>query len=219
MTKNTLSIAPGVITEHIGDDVVVMLPGSTDVLRLSGDAAGAVRVVQAGGVPSLPSETVSDLVKRGVLVSQAEVSRRDLIKAGAIGAGAGIAVLAMPGVAAASSVQRTQLIGVYYPGFYIASYTDSLLEESAVQSYLEANGLPADLPSVPDPLITDDEGILLDVPELGIFGAEVDSFINDPGYFQIEWDVNAGVNAPDFMVGYFTWNQQEFEVHFVNDSN
>jgi hypothetical protein len=104
MTKNTLTISPGVITEHIGDDFVVMLPGSPDVLRLSGDAASAVRAIQAGGVPVLSEASVSDLVERGVLVSQAGVSRRGLIKAGAIGAGAGIAVLAMPGVAAASSL-------------------------------------------------------------------------------------------------------------------
>jgi hypothetical protein len=103
MAHHTLSIAPGVITEHVGDDVMAILPGSTDVLTLSGDAAIAVRAVQAGDAPVLPTATVSELVERGVLVTRSGMTRRGLIKAGAIGAGAGIAVLAMPGVAAASS--------------------------------------------------------------------------------------------------------------------
>jgi hypothetical protein len=103
MSHHTLSIAPGVIIEHLGPDVVVMVPGSTEVIKLSGDAAHTIRAIQAGDVHALPSETVSELVDRGIVVSQAGMSRRGLIKAGAIGAGVGIAVLAMPGVAAASS--------------------------------------------------------------------------------------------------------------------
>jgi hypothetical protein len=103
MTSNQLSIAPGVIIERIGDDVLVIVPRSTDVMRLSDDAARTIRAIQAGHAPVLPTATVTELVERGVLVSEAGMSRRGLIKAGAIGAGAGIAVLAMPSVAAASS--------------------------------------------------------------------------------------------------------------------
>jgi hypothetical protein len=98
-----MSIAPGVIVENIGDDVVVMVPGSTEVIKLSGEVAHTIRSIQAGETSVLPSETVSELVDRGIVVSQAGMSRRGLIKAGAIGAGAGIAVMAMPGAAAASS--------------------------------------------------------------------------------------------------------------------
>jgi len=97
-----MSIAPGVIVENVGDDVVVMLPESTEVIRLSGDAAQLVRAIHNGQLV-VPSETVTELINRGILVSQTGMSRRGLITAGAIGAGAGVAALAMPGVAAAAS--------------------------------------------------------------------------------------------------------------------
>jgi hypothetical protein len=96
-------MAPGVVVEHVGDDVVVLVPGSTEVMKLSGGVAHTIRSIQAGATSVLPSETVSELVDRGIIVSRAGMSRRGLIKAGAIGASAGIAVMAMPGVAAASS--------------------------------------------------------------------------------------------------------------------
>jgi len=103
MSQHVLSIAPGVIIEHVGSDVVVMVPESTEVIKLSGDAAHIIRNIHAGDVHVLPSEAVSELVHRGIVVSQAGLSRRGLIKAGAIGASAGIAVMAMPGAAVAAS--------------------------------------------------------------------------------------------------------------------
>jgi len=103
MSQSTLSIAPGVIIEHVGADVMVMVPGSSEVIKLSGDAAHTIRNIQTGDVSFLPSETVSELVDRGIVVSQAGMSRRGLITAGALGAGAGIALLSMPAAAASSS--------------------------------------------------------------------------------------------------------------------
>jgi hypothetical protein len=103
MSHHTLSIAPGVIIEHVGADVVVMLPGFTEVIKLSGDAAHTLRNIQAGDVHVLPSEAVSELVHRGIVVSQAGMSRRGLITAVALGAGAGIVMLSMPAAAAAGS--------------------------------------------------------------------------------------------------------------------
>jgi hypothetical protein len=114
MSQHALSIAPGVIIEHVGSDVVVMVPESTEVNKLSGDAAQTIRAIQAGDVSVLPSETVSELVDRGIVVSQGGMSRRGLIKASAIGAGAGIAVMVMPSVAAASSVNIIELNGLIY---------------------------------------------------------------------------------------------------------
>jgi TctA family transporter len=99
---NRIALASGVVVEDLGVDLMVMVPGSTEVLTLSGDAAEAVRLVQSGS-PVTTDAVVSDLVRLGVLESP-ELSRRGLIKAGAIGAGAGIAVMAMPSVAAASSL-------------------------------------------------------------------------------------------------------------------
>jgi hypothetical protein len=87
----------------VGEDVVIMLPRATEVIRISGDAASAIRAIEAGDTPVLHSAIVADLMERGVVVFKTGMSRRALITSGAIGVGAGIAVMAMPSVAAASS--------------------------------------------------------------------------------------------------------------------
>jgi hypothetical protein len=102
VVSKRLRVVSDAVVEELGSDLMVMLPGSSDVLFLSGESAGVVRQVQ-GGKSVEVNGTVSDLIARGVLES-AKLSRRGLITAGAIGAGAGIAVMAMPGVAAAASV-------------------------------------------------------------------------------------------------------------------
>jgi hypothetical protein len=96
-----VSLSPGVVVEEVGNGVMVMAPGSQDVVSLSGRAAEVVRSVQSG-VSVVDDSLVAELTVLGVL-EVSGISRRGLIKAGAIGAGAGIAVLAMPGVAAAAS--------------------------------------------------------------------------------------------------------------------
>jgi hypothetical protein len=96
-----IAIATGVVVEDLGADLMVMVPGSPEVLTLTGNSANAVRRVQSGS-PAVIDAAVSDLVRLGVLETTG-LSRRGLVKAGAIGAGAGIAVMAMPSVAAASS--------------------------------------------------------------------------------------------------------------------
>lgn len=100
MTK--YSLTPGAIVERIGDDLMVVVPGQTDVVSLSGRPADVLLRLAAGtGVdPSEPA--LRDLIQLGI-ISAPGLSRRGLIRAGAVGAGAGIAVLAMPSVAAASS--------------------------------------------------------------------------------------------------------------------
>ena len=95
-------LVSGVVVEQVGDDVLVVVPGTTEALRLSGEAAKTVLTIQAGESVSSSDPVVGELVARGV-VEGPGLSRRGLIKAGAIGAGAGIAVLALPSVAAASS--------------------------------------------------------------------------------------------------------------------
>jgi hypothetical protein len=101
-TMKKATVTPGVLVEHVGDDLMVIVPGNSDVISLSGRPAAVLVDVQAGREvdPSEPAlKALSDL---GIVTSPG-MSRRGLIKAGAIGAGAGIAVLAMPNVAAASS--------------------------------------------------------------------------------------------------------------------
>jgi len=136
--KSSMSIAPGVIVEMVGDDVVVMVPGSTEVIRLSGDSAHTIRAIHAGDVSVLPSHTVTELMERGILISRAGMSRRGVLKAGAIGAGAGIAVLTMPSVAAASSPGTTTGVQAFW--------TDKETDGSSVTriDYV-VSGLPANV--------------------------------------------------------------------------
>jgi hypothetical protein len=243
MSKNPLSLAPGVVTEYVGDDVVVMMPGYPEVVKLSGEAASTVRAIQAGEAPVSSPATLSELVECGVLASQQGVSRRGLVKAGAIGAGAGIAVLSMPGVAAASSREApapegtapgeaapegpkpTQLIGFFSPisdYLNIGSGTSYLLSDPDVQAFLADNGAPNNLPSLPDSFPSTDLSDIsdLDVPELGLsnvrFG-ESGSRLT-PGDTYLEWlpQVGSLSSAPFAVIGYFTWDDQEFEVFFFN---
>jgi hypothetical protein len=231
MSKNTLSLAPGVVTECVGDDVVVMVSGSAEALKLSGEAASAVRAIQAGEAPVSSPATLSGLVGCGVLASQPGVSRRGLVKAGAIGAGAGIAVLSMPGVVAASSGEvpegpkPTQLIGRFssiMDYLSIAPWTSYLLDDADVQAFLAENGAPNNLPSLPDSLPSTDLSDIsdLDVPELGLsnvrFG-ELSSRLT-PGNTYLEWLPQEGSlsSATFAVIGYFTWDNQEFEVFFFD---
>jgi hypothetical protein len=105
MTK--YSLTPGVIVERVGDDLMVIVPGNNDVVSLSGRPAEVLLDVKAGRRVDSADSALGDLVNLGVITAPG-LSRRGLIKAGAIGAGAGVAVLAMPGVAAASSTTALQ---------------------------------------------------------------------------------------------------------------
>ena len=101
--RNMPQLVSGVVVEQVGDDVLVVVPGTTEALCLSGEAAETVLTIQAGQSVSSSDAVVGELVARGV-VEVPGLSRRGLIRAGAVGAGAGIAILALPSVAAASSV-------------------------------------------------------------------------------------------------------------------
>ena len=96
-----VTLASGVVLEQLAGEVLVVVPGN-DVVRLSGAPADLVLDLQAGKQVDSSHPSVSDLAQLGV-VTVSGLSRRSLLKAGAIGAGAGITVLSMPNVAAASS--------------------------------------------------------------------------------------------------------------------
>lgn len=100
--KNSPTLTRGVVVQLIGGEVLVFVPGGANVMRLSHDAASIVLDLQAGKSVDSSSSTVAELLDLGVLATTG-FSRRGLIKAGAIGAGAGIAVLAMPQAAMAAS--------------------------------------------------------------------------------------------------------------------
>jgi len=191
VSKSSMSIAPGVIVENIGDDVVVMVPGSTEVIRLSGDGAQLVRALRDGH-PVVPTQTVTELVNRGILVSPTGMSRRGLIKAGAIGAGAGITVMAMPNAAVASSIQFIDLIGGWYEnlGFY---------------NFELANAFWTPPIDFPDPMPSTD---ISDVSKLSIAGTTVDIEssnldVNNGALF-ISWG-GAITGFTDGDEGTFTW--------------
>lgn len=98
----SISVTPGVIVERVGDDLMVIVPGNSDVVSLSGRHAEMLLDVKADRTVDSADPALHDLIDLGIL-SAPGLSRRGLIKVGAVGAGAGIAVLAMPGVAAAAS--------------------------------------------------------------------------------------------------------------------
>ena len=98
----SVRLAKGVVTEQVGGDLLVVVPGNFDVLRLTGEAASTLSKIQSGVGIDLTSPVLRELFARGIVVNPG-ISRRGLITSGAIGAGAGIAVLALPGIAAASS--------------------------------------------------------------------------------------------------------------------
>jgi hypothetical protein len=102
MSYSQVTISSGVISERVGNELLVIVPGRTDTVRLTGHAADLFLDIQAGTKVDTADLVVADLVDLGITQASG-MSRRGLIKAGAIGAGAGIAVLAMPGVAAAAS--------------------------------------------------------------------------------------------------------------------
>ena len=119
------SVAPDAVVEVVGADVFVHLPGSSEVIRLSGATAEAFLAIQAGEQVDSLDKAVHELVAIGVVQSRG-LSRRGLVKAGAIGAGAGITVLAMPSIAAASSVEP----GLEEPGLEEPGLTGILFAET-----------------------------------------------------------------------------------------
>ena len=96
-------LSPHAVIEDLGHEVMVVVPGQSSALKLSGPHAEAVRSLQAGRSVYVPTDVVVELADWGVVQQKATMSRRSLIRAGAVGAGAGVAALAMPSVAAASS--------------------------------------------------------------------------------------------------------------------
>jgi hypothetical protein len=232
----SVTVVPGVIVERVGDDLMVIVPGNSDVVTLSGRPAKVLLEVKAG-VKVDPSDlALRNLVDLGI-VSTPGLSRRGLVKAGAIGAGAGIAVLAMPGVAAASSrpeptpdetideeptVQRTQLVGAFIRSdannyFYLANYNSWILDEVSVIEYLDDAGVTTDLALLPDSL---DSGDLTDITDLEVPGFNLTATLApNPTETYIEWLADSTVDFTDFdfaVVGYFSWAGEDFEVYFFN---
>jgi hypothetical protein len=100
---NRFELVEGVLLEQVGGDLLVAVPGSLETLRLTGDVANTLRAIHSGVAVDFVGSDITDLIKLGVVADRSKVSRRGVVRAGVVGVGAGIAVLAMPSVAAASS--------------------------------------------------------------------------------------------------------------------
>lgn len=208
-----IAIASGVVVEQLGADLMVMIPGSTGVLTLSGDAATAVRRIQSGS-PVATDAVVSDLVRLGVLETSG-LSRRGLIRAGAIGAGAGIAVMAMPSVAMASSEQSIDggsgRFRLYYNDgptplerWYAFEWTTPLLAEQPED--------PSNLEIDTDETYTSVEFYMGEVYGPGMF---------DPptGEWMFSWVIkDFDLVESGSYSGTFDWDGNSYEVNFTWDS-
>jgi len=112
MSLHSVWVSSGVISERVADSLLVILPGRTDAVRLTGHPAELFLDIQAGNKIDVSDPAVADLIDLGILQAS-RMSRRGLIKAGAIGVGAGIAVMALPSVAAAASQVVVNLEGYW----------------------------------------------------------------------------------------------------------
>lgn len=98
----SVQLARGVLVEHLGNGVLVVVPGQDQAVRLTGEAAVTLSQISSGQVVDPTRLVVRELAARGI-ITLSGFSRRGLIRAGVIGASAGIAAIAMPNAAMAAS--------------------------------------------------------------------------------------------------------------------
>jgi len=205
---NQPCIAQGVLIEKIGEELVVVIPGSHEALRVTGQEALALSEIKSGHVVNADSPAVLKLAELGV-IDVPGLSRRGLIKAGAIGAGAGIAVLAMPSVAAASSepnVAALTITGFFYPirnpGFF----------EWAIEVD-NTSGVPLPLPNTTGVGITD-----LEISGFPPTRFKRLNYANDTDWiirFESDPEATEITKPSPPFTGFFTWGSQDFEVSFT----
>ena len=240
--RNMPRLVSGVVVEVVGDDVLVVVPGTTDALSLSGEAAKTVLTIQAGQSVSSSDPVVGELVARGV-IEVPGLSRRGLIRAGAVGAGAGIAVFALPSVAAASSPVQppsppTVVWGVYtrqngptvptvrnQTQVNMQNPPSPLQNDTLVVNFLTRNNLPLDTPNFPSPIPSQDFNDIsaLSVQatsNLAAFTIQLEPTlgnVNDNVIWQdltvpTPWDINEP--APD-LVATFSWAGEQFKIYLA----
>jgi len=76
----------GFSTKKIAEELVVVIPGSNEALRITGQEGHALTEVQSGHVVNADSTPVRQLAELGV-IDMPGLSSRGLIKPGVIGAG------------------------------------------------------------------------------------------------------------------------------------
>jgi hypothetical protein len=209
---NRFELVEGVVLEQVGDDLLVAVPGSLETLRLTGDVANTLRALHSGVAVDCVGSDINDLIKLGVVADRSTVSRRGLIRAGAVGVGAGIAVLAMPSAAAASS-RCDRLNGSWAPGtpfsFFLA----------------EGNQFGIPSPNFPSRPLPDGNPSPLSVDSYGV--VPVSAFLDDGVVGAVQWQFGleddappppVDIMAPDLTIvleGSFTWGGQCYTVRFM----
>jgi hypothetical protein len=204
-----LAVNEAAVLEFVGEDVLVMTPGSTEILKLSGQAAHVVRSVHQGTPVAESRPEVPELIRLGVLTSGNHLSRRGFVRAGVMAAVAGIAVMAMPGVAAASSTKFISLTGEWF-------YSDP-------DGFLAGFSVPG--ANLPNPVPSSDETKIssLTIPGLGPVPREFALFTGP--FAEIIWgypSVQGVLTESSVPKGTFTWtdtsgNAIHYEVTFTYD--
>lgn len=90
--------------ERVDDGYLVLLPGASEVLHLTGDTAEAFETIHGGtgAMPERLAAAADRLADLGV-VGRPGWTRRRMLRTGVTVAAAGVAVVALPTVAAAAS--------------------------------------------------------------------------------------------------------------------
>lgn len=203
LSSSWFTVSHGVVCERVGDELMVIVPGRPEVVKLTGEAADVFLSVQAGRVQNVSEALLSELETLGI-IHLPGLSRRGLIRAGAIGAGAGIAVLSMPTIAAASSNLESDPdtdgnLDPQYQGTHIivSGQVDFLLNDSDGE-FVGSNPSALTLVSPTD-----------------LSGTTVNFYRRSPSN-TLEW--NEGLDLLGFagatIIGEFTWGNQTFTVTF-----
>jgi hypothetical protein len=111
-------LADKLLIEKVGEEILVLHADSLESLRLTGEAAKIVEELQENGRSTLPeSDAATELLSAGILETEqpSGLSRRSVLKSGAIAVGAGVASLALPSAAYAASVAYVEVTGEWAP--------------------------------------------------------------------------------------------------------
>lgn len=216
--SKSVSLVAGVVVERVGDDLLVVVPGNTSAVSLSGRSAEVLADVEAGKRVDSSELALRELVELGI-VSAPGLSRRGLIKAGAIGAGASIAVLSFPSAAMASSGIALTGSGIALTGSWAGGQGDQNDEvgfettgfdfDDSLGSSGGASGTDPSPLSVQTPSVT--------VPMTAYQANPADGDLN--ANF-VHWDgpqepFSAAIAAKSTLVGSFTWGGTLFTVTFT----
>ena len=229
--KKTLTLAPGAVIEPVGNDVMVMIPGNTDILRISGPAADTLRTIVAGQPIDPTTPTVLELANQGI-ISPSGMSRRGLIRAGAIGTGAGIAALTMPSVAAAASGENTvlgrwttTLSGSEYTGRQIVRFTafgfdfpndlgDGFFATASPSGGATPPGPLVGLPTGFSPAATIGTDIFTNQDGVRGYQASLIAGSGGPGTDFVQWEYSYTVTPSGDISASFVWDDVTYQVIF-----